>query len=68
MELRVFYNDTLNRKAELIKKDNAYICKLFTKSVLWDTRTISNRNEWYCEDLCENFVDGIGEFRVLNKG
>ena len=67
MQLSSFFNDTLNRQADLSKEGDSFVCNLYYRNKIWKTIVITNHNEWYCEDLCENFVDGIGEFRALRN-
>lgn len=55
------------------KVEKRYIVRMYTidesqNLSLWGTRLIYDHALRYAEDLCENFVDGYGEFRELNGG
>jgi hypothetical protein len=73
-----YYSNDKTRKAILAKDyitlpsdppQERYICRLYKVTekqelILWGTRLV-NKNLRFAEDLCENFVEGYGEFKVL---
>lgn len=77
--ISVYYAADGKRKA-MLNKDHIhllsdppqerYICRLYKvkenqELVLWGTRLVYEKSLRFAEDLCENFVEGYGEFKVL---
>jgi hypothetical protein len=77
-----YYAQDKSRKA-ILSKDSImsltnppkarYICRLYKVSerqelTLWATRLVYDHALGFAEDLCENFVEGYGEFKNLEEG
>lgn len=65
-----YFSDTNDRKATIAADKYHYIVRLYEISKngnlnLWATRLIRDKHLKFAEDLAENFVTRIGEFKEL---